>query len=148
MSGGNLFSTTWQLVKLILILATVGGLAYFTTRYLGRRMAGGGGRHLRLVDGVALGPNRSVCLIRTPASALVVGVTGEGISLLERITEPGALAVLDATPGSTPGGPGGQQGKGIERFRERLRREIEKLGTLPLGPGSGENEARDGGGKG
>jgi len=80
------------LLRLALALAVVLPLAYAAARFYGKRAAGG--RALKLIDGVALGPNRGIYLVEVGDQILVVGVTPHQVNLLSRLSDPEAVRKL------------------------------------------------------
>lgn len=137
-AGGS--AAGWQLVQFLVASAAVIGLALWGGRWLARRVGGlGGGRHLKLVDALAVGPNRMVGLVAVAGRVLVVGVTEHHISLLATLDGDGALPgelVAAAQPeAASPGGGGGLFGalRAVgSRHWARLR---DGGGVLPRGPG-------------
>lgn len=78
-TGGYIFS-------LLLTFALVLGLAYFTSRFLGKRMASGGGLgNGKVYATLSLGANRAVYVVEIAGKYMVLGVTEHNISLLAEI---------------------------------------------------------------
>lgn len=92
--AGEVQSLVLQLVEVCLLFAAVLALAYYTTRYVGRRFPGLGVRHMRLIEQLPLGPKRAVCLVRVAGRVLVIGATDAQVTLLQSIDDPAAVAEL------------------------------------------------------
>lgn len=89
-------------VKLIGVLALiVGGLLAFNvySRRFFKTGARGGGRALRVLESTPVGLKKSVTLIQVPGAVLVVGITNERITLLDRIESRDYDALIE-TPSS------------------------------------------------
>ena len=88
----DLLSTSLKMVlALVLVLLLMGGCVYVFKRTLGRRMGLGGGkdRHIRILSSAYLGPKKNIVLVEVAGETLVLGVSGERISLLSRILPEG-----------------------------------------------------------
>lgn len=69
--------------KLVFWLLAVGLLAYGTSRFLARRVQGlGRSRRLEVLESIAVGPRRHICLVRVDEQVLCVGVTDGQIATL------------------------------------------------------------------
>lgn len=84
-------------VRLGLVLLVIWG-AIVAMRWYSRRMNGPGGstRHLHVLESRALGPNRSLHLIRLGGRAVLIGVTPERINALLEIDDPEEVERLAA----------------------------------------------------
>ncbi|MCR4399210.1 MAG: flagellar biosynthetic protein FliO [Firmicutes bacterium] len=70
-----------QVAWALFIVTMVAGLAYFTSRFLGRRMIGlSQGRLIRVLEVAGLGPRRQVCILSVGDRAFLVGVTDQCVS--------------------------------------------------------------------
>ena len=94
--GGYDPGETWSLLlRAAVALLVLIPLIYGVTRLYGKRVAmGGRGRALRVVDALALGPNRAVYLVEVGDRILVLGATAQHISLLAEVTDPVSIATL------------------------------------------------------
>lgn len=92
--AGEVRSLVFQLVQIALLFAAVLALASYATRWLGRRLPGLSGRHMRLIEALPLGPKRMICLVRVRDRVLVVGATDAQVTLLHTIDDPAAVAEL------------------------------------------------------
>ena len=83
------WSTLAYLVSLVAVFAFVVVMAYFASKFLsGRfqnRTTSTGGR---LLEHLALGPNKSVCVVEIADKLLLLGVTEQQITLLGEIEDP------------------------------------------------------------
>lgn len=83
------WSTLAYLVSLVAVFAFVVVMAYFASKFLSGRFqnqntsAGG-----RLLEHLALGPNKSVCVVEIADKLLLLGVTDHQITLLGEIEDP------------------------------------------------------------
>ena len=127
MTGDYLFSGLKMVGVLILMIAAMGGLHLYARRMLKQGLTISGRRRLRVLESIFLGPKKSIALVEVPGGALVVGVTGDRISLLDKIP-------ADRMPEEPEGGsslPGhGQTGR-FHRVLGRL------MGTHTGGDGEG-----------
>jgi len=82
------WSTLAYLVSLIVVFVFVLVMAYVVSRYLGGRfaptVAGDAGK---LLENLALGPNRSVCVVEIAGRILILGVADHAVTLLQEITD-------------------------------------------------------------
>lgn len=88
-AGTSWFSTIAYVFSLIVTFIVVIGLAYFTSRFVGQKMAkttvyGDN----KVVFTLPLGPNRGVYVVEIAGKYLVLGVTDHNINLLQEITDP------------------------------------------------------------
>ncbi len=93
----SLLSTIAYVISLIITFVVVIGLAYFASRFLGKKF-GQIGRpyNNRLLATIPFGTNRSVVVIDIAGKVLLLGVTDHNISLLQEITDPEKIAALKA----------------------------------------------------
>jgi flagellar protein FliO/FliZ len=82
------FSTLAYIVSLIAVFAFVVVMAYFASRFLsqkfGQHLSNGGGS---ILENLALGPNRSVCVVEMADRVFLLGVTEHTITLLSEIND-------------------------------------------------------------
>lgn len=92
-------STYMMLVKLVFMLGIVLAILYFVLRFIQRKSVSfQDGKNLQSLGGIGIGQNRSVQLIKTGNSVLVVGV-GDSVTLLKEITnEDEVQMMLDQRP--------------------------------------------------
>ncbi|MCR2024329.1 flagellar biosynthetic protein FliO [Anaerotruncus colihominis] len=72
------------LVIFILILV----LAYFATKYIGRRYGttgASGGRYVEVLERVAFGPDRALFVVRTGGKILLLGATAHHVELITEL---------------------------------------------------------------
>jgi flagellar protein FliO/FliZ len=80
-------STFFMLVKLIFMLGIVLVILFFVLRFIQKKSVSfQGGKSLQSLGGIGVGQNRSVQLIKTGNTVLVVGV-GDTVTLLKEITD-------------------------------------------------------------
>jgi flagellar biosynthetic protein FliO len=70
---------------LVAIIAVAVGLGWLARRLNARRLLGGKGRHLQVLETVALAPKRSLALVRVGDQVLVVGVADQAITSLAQL---------------------------------------------------------------
>ncbi|MGI6541444.1 MAG: flagellar biosynthetic protein FliO [Limnochordia bacterium] len=88
--------TWWALFKVALLLVGMVLLGRYTPMLLARIPAGTPKRrkHIRLLDSLYLGADRSVHLIEVDGARLVLGITRAGVQLLQQLSgESGTAAV-------------------------------------------------------
>lgn len=102
------FALVGFIIKSIVFLVLVGGMAFFSARLVGRRfLAGLQGKYIQVLDQVALGPGRSVYLLRVGDRFLLVGSADKGVQLvasLDTIAEMSGLATEISPQRSEPYG--------------------------------------------
>lgn len=104
-----------QILLLVLLLAVLLALVYYTTRFVGRFAARGSlfapgkdsefrpGRHIALIDRLAVDREKAVLLVRVDRAYYLLGVSEESVRLLKEVEPPPAEAAQDA-PGQGAGG--------------------------------------------
>ncbi|MED1864223.1 flagellar biosynthetic protein FliO [Fictibacillus nanhaiensis] len=92
-------STFMMLVKLVFMLGIVLAILYFVLRFIQRKSVSfQDGKNLQSLGGIGIGQNRSVQLIKSGNSVLVVGV-GDSVTLLKEITDENEVQMmLDQRP--------------------------------------------------
>jgi len=83
----------------VIIWAAVAGLRWYTRRLHGGAMPG---RQLQIVETRALGPNRTLHLVRLGGHAVLVGVTAERINALLQIDDADEVERLTAASAEAP----------------------------------------------
>jgi len=85
------------MVKLIVVLGVAYGAIYALRGLMNRQGLLTGGRgNLKVLESAALGPNRSIHLVRVGGKVIVVGSTQEQITTLAEVTEPEELTKIQA----------------------------------------------------
>ena len=107
-AGISWWSTFTYIASLFVVFLIVVLMAYYASRFLGGRfgkaLQGNGGR---ILENLALGPNRSACVVELGGRVFLLGVTEHSITLLREIEDP----------------------EEIEEIRARAREESSLLGT-------------------
>lgn len=89
-AGGGAFSLAGSVLQMLAALAVVVGMI-FLFRHLANRFLGGGTvrggvpRYIRVVESRFLAPKKSLMLVEVGGEYLLLGSTGEGISLIKQI---------------------------------------------------------------
>lgn len=92
------FATSGYILSLLLTFLLVLGLAYLTSRFLGKRMTSGGGFGSgKIYATLSLGPNRAIYVIEIAGKFMVLGVTEQNITMLNEITSLSDIEQLKAT---------------------------------------------------
>lgn len=92
-SNGS-YNPSWELIKLVLVLALIVGLIIVLLRFIGKRNRGWWmNRSLRSLGGIGVGTNKSLQIVEWNGRIYVLGV-GDDVTLLEAITDPDTVAVL------------------------------------------------------
>lgn len=107
------FSILTAFLAMVVILCG----CYFLTRLLAKRLApgyGGGNGRMKVMDCLALGPNKSLSIVKIGGRFFLLGIAAEQISLLTELTE------ADLETGANDG-EGAKDG-----FSEILRRQLGK----------------------
>lgn len=88
------------IVFYLLCFVAVLFLASKVTQWLGRKVGGSSGRHLRLVETLSFGPNRTLHLISVGQQLFLVAVADRSMTMLAEIKDPQVLAELQAEAAS------------------------------------------------
>lgn len=95
------FGTIFSVVLLLAGFALVLMLAYWTTRMVGRRYGAGmnSGGSFQVLDRMAMGQDRMLCIVQVADKTLLLGVTPQTITNLGEL-DAGALPELTPTEGA------------------------------------------------
>ena len=81
-----------QLMGILAAIALVLYLSYITSRFLGKKMAGGANnRHMKVIETMAVGPDRSLSLIRVGTKYFLFLNTKKGLELVSEIEKDSLL---------------------------------------------------------
>lgn len=120
-SGSSVLSSLVYVFSLLVTFAFIIGLAYFTSRFLGRKMgrfsASGGSKVLSTLP---LGPNRGIFIVEVAGTCLVLGVTEHNISLIKEITSEEEINKLRADHAVEP----------AEQFNSLFRKQLASLQSI------------------
>lgn len=82
------FSTISYIFSLILTFAVVIGLAYFASRFLGKKLGSlSANGSSRIINTLSFGTNRAVYTVEIAGKFLILGVTDHNITVLQEITD-------------------------------------------------------------
>lgn len=102
-SAGAL-STVTYIFSLLLTFGIVVGLAYFTSKFLSRRLVPAQqGSRLLIREVVSLGANKALYLVEVGNNVFLLGVTDQSITLLKEFTDEKFIAELRAVGELFPG---------------------------------------------
>lgn len=91
----GILSSLGTLLAVILILY----LAFVCTRYVGKTAKiKGSSRYIKLIDQIAVGQDRTIAVIQSGSSYLLLGITSSGITVLKELKEE-ELEELGSSPG-------------------------------------------------
>lgn len=76
-----------MLTALALVLGALLLLYVLGKRLMLRHLGGTGERPMRILSSTPLGPKKSLCMVQIPGMVLVLGLTGDRISLLARLKD-------------------------------------------------------------
>lgn len=94
-SGGSMLSNILYIFSLLFSFAIVLVLAYFTSRFLGRRsLAGMSSSTGRVLSSFALGQNKNLVVVELANRYLVLGVTEHNVNFLCELQDEDAIAGL------------------------------------------------------
>lgn len=105
-----------QFFNIVLLVAAVGALAYFTTKLIGRGKIGSSGRNLQVIETIGVGPQSFIQILRVGTQYVLVGVTRGQIT---------KLSELDSSQLTLPE-PG--QSVGFESFLSRFQKKDDDEG--------------------
>lgn len=95
----SLISTVAYIFTLLITFVVVIGLAYFTSRFLGKKLGlSSGTLGNRILTVIPLGTNRSLHVVEVAGKILLLGVTEHSITLLQEITDSEEIAKLRNNP--------------------------------------------------
>lgn len=81
-------STITYIISLLVTFAAVICLAFFTSRFLGKKLGGFSSHHgNKVIATLPLGNNRAIYVVEVAGKFLVLGVTDQSITLLQEITD-------------------------------------------------------------
>lgn len=124
-----------SIISFVLLSLLVIGMAWLTSRLLGRRMGGAGrSQHVHQVGALPLGRDRSILLVAVNDEVLVVGSTPHSITLLEKYPASAFPTALDR------GGGGGGAPAGFQQALHKLMQRGE--GRQRAGPEDGDDLRR------
>ena len=86
MMSPELTAAAFKMIGVLVLI--IGGLLAFnrySKRFLKGGMGGGGRKHLQILESTPIGLKKSITLIKVPGAVLVLGVTHDRITLLNRI---------------------------------------------------------------
>lgn len=89
-------------IGLVVVVAMAVGLGWAAKRLNARRLLGGKGRHLELVETVQLAPRRSLALVRLGGQWLVVGLGEKEMTHIASLPVPPEPAAAPAAPAPSP----------------------------------------------
>ena len=98
MMSPDIFAAAAKLIGVLILI--VGGLLAFNV-YSRRFLKGGpgsGSKAVQVLESTPVGLKKAVTLVKVPGAVLVVGITNERISLLDRLPEDAYLSAVDNAP--------------------------------------------------
>jgi flagellar protein FliO/FliZ len=111
-----------SLLQMLASLAVVlGGLLltlWFFKRFVQTRAGGVNNRLIRVLASTAIGLKKNITLVDVPGAILILGVTGDRISLLARIKDPETMRKIRGEIPSKPVIPFGEH---LQFFSARLK---------------------------
>ncbi|HEX6970805.1 MAG TPA: flagellar biosynthetic protein FliO [Limnochordia bacterium] len=122
LAGGS--GLAWALLRTFVVLILLLPAIYWVTRWYARRALGSReAAWMRVIETIALGPQRHVCLIEVAGKVLVLGVTPQAITLLTEVDDEALLSHAPRLAEAMP-------------FSDALRRQISRL----VGRGKGRGD--------
>ncbi|MBL0716036.1 MAG: flagellar biosynthetic protein FliO [Desulfosarcina sp.] len=120
MTAGPLLADGLKMIAVLVLI--VGGLI-FLNHYVRRHLTAGGirpgRRRISVLENAHLGVKKSIAMVQVPGAVLVLGVTADRITLLERIDD--ADEAFGESPSNTETAP-------VSSFKDHLRRLAAPLG--------------------
>ena len=114
--------TYLQLLFYLICFIVVLFLAFRVTRWLGGKVGGRSGHHLRLVETLYLGPNRSLHLVLVGRQLFLVAAAERSLTLLEEIKDVDLIMKLqEQTASATAGTERGER----KSFADQLKKILE-----------------------
>lgn len=87
---------------LVLVVALAVGLGWAAKRMNARRLLGGRGRNMELVETIQVGPRRQLALVRLGGQWLVVGLGEKELTHIATMPAPAEAAAAPVTPPPSP----------------------------------------------
>jgi flagellar protein FliO/FliZ len=86
-NDGSLVSRIGSVLGLIIGFAIILYLAYIATKFLGKRMTikSSGNKNIKIIESVSLGQNKSMMIIETAGTVMLIGITANGINLISEL---------------------------------------------------------------
>jgi flagellar protein FliO/FliZ len=154
-------SMGWYLLKMIVSLAVISGLAYVTLRLVPRKLSPlSGGDFISVYDQYFLGPNKGIYIAEIGGRIVALGVTDHNITVISEILDADLIKEMrenHLTRKSIPGWGGtgiktlrslltnGSQAKQLP-FSSHIRQQITKLQEIAQGKehqGNGKDDTLD-----
>ncbi|HOO12552.1 MAG TPA: flagellar biosynthetic protein FliO, partial [Bacillota bacterium] len=79
------FSILLKLLYFLLVFGIIISLAYFATRMMGKRVPGGTGKYMRIVDTLYMGTERALVIVRIKDEYLLMSSSGRGIEIIKNL---------------------------------------------------------------
>lgn len=79
------FSILLKLLYFLLVFGIIISLAYFATRMIGRRVPGGTGKYMRIVDTLYMGAERALVIVKVKDEYLLMSSSGRGIEIIKEL---------------------------------------------------------------
>lgn len=81
-------STVAYLISLFIVFAFVVGLAYFASRFLGKKIGAANlSKSSKVLESLQLGTNQALYVVEIAGEILLIGVTDHNITLLNKVTD-------------------------------------------------------------
>ena len=109
----DLISTSLKMLIVLTIL--VGGLLitfYYTKRKIGKQIGGSKGKLVRVLGNTYIGVKKQISLVEIPGAVLVLGLSGDNISLLAKIDDDNILGNIKSF----------EESKGLPSFSDQLQK--------------------------
>jgi len=107
-----------MLVSLVVVLGGLLLTLWFFKRFVQSRAGGANNRLIRVLASSTIGLKKTITLVDVPGAILVLGMTGDRISLLARIEEPEAIRKIQSEIPTKPVIPFVEQ---LQFFSGRLK---------------------------
>lgn len=107
-------TTIKMIFSLGLVLAVVWGLYRIAKKRLPMVNGSGKGQFIQVVENHCLGVKKHITMVKVPGSVLVLGISGEKLSMLTQIDDPALIKNIEATQQASTGT--------AVSFKEQLRR--------------------------
>jgi len=114
----DLISTSLKMLIVLTIL--VGGLLitfYYTKRKIGKQIGGSKGKLVRVLGNTYIGVKKQISLVEIPGAVLVLGLSGDNISLLAKIDDDKILGNIKSY----------EEVKGLSSFSDQLQKLSSRL---------------------
>lgn len=111
----------------ILMIVAIVVLAFYSTRWLGKRMAGSSAsKHLAVVDRISLGQDKFIAIVKVGEKKLLIGVSSGSVTNLGELSEEDLTQVVTQ--------------QAFPSFGDAMKESLKKYGSFGVGKRDKEHD--------